>query len=116
MIIILQLTEKIIFFKLYLNNMIYAIDINQQFQPAKFANISSLINIVLPLLSLGAALVFLTMALYGGFMWITSGGNQENLAKSRKVFINAILGFCIVVFGFVFVKIIGFIFKINILP
>ena len=97
--------------------MIYAIDIGpDNFTPAKFANIATLINVILPLLTLGAALIFLVMALYGGFVWITSGGSQENLAKAQKIFTSSIIGLVIVIFSFALVNLIGYILKVQILP
>lgn len=97
--------------------MIYALDIGpDNFSPAKFANIATFINVILPLLTLGAAILFLVMALYGGFVWITSGGSQENLAKAQKIFTSSIIGLVIVIFSFVLVKLIGYILNIKILP
>jgi len=97
--------------------MVYALTIDENvFQPAKFANIGTIINVILPLLTLGAALIFLVMALLGGFKWITSGGSQENLAKAQKIFTSSIIGLVIVIFAFVLVKIIGYVLQIQILP
>lgn len=98
--------------------MIYAIEIGKdvEFAPAKFTNIASLINIILPFLMGGAALIFLAMALFGAFTWLTSGGNSENLAKANKTFINAIIGFVIVVFAYALTKIIGYVLNVQILP
>ena len=97
--------------------MVYAIDISTiDFAPNKFANIASFLNIILPLIMIGAALVFLVMALFGAFTWLTSGGSQENLAKAQKTFINAIIGLLIVVFAFVLTQIIGKMLNVSILP
>jgi len=97
--------------------MVYALDISSgNFAPAKFANIASFINIILPMMMIGASLVFLAMILYGGFSWITAGGNPENVSKAQKIFINAIIGLVIVVFGFVITKVIGYILNVQILP
>ncbi len=96
--------------------MVYAIDLRNNFQPAKITNVGVLLNTVLPLLILFAAFIFLFMGFYGGFIWITSGGEKENLAKAQKIFTNAIIGLFITVFGFAFVKLIGYMLNINILP
>lgn len=97
--------------------MVYALQIDEHvFTPAKYTNLATIINIILPFFTLCAALVFLVMALYGGFIWVTSGGSQENLIKAQKIFTSSIIGFVIVIFAFVFVKLIGYILKIDILP
>jgi len=96
--------------------MIYALEISQDnFAPAKFTNLASFLNILLPLTMVGAALIFLAMALFGGFTWLTSGGSQENLAKAQKTFINAIIGLVIVIFAFVLTKVIGYMLNVDIL-
>ncbi|MCX7881186.1 MAG: hypothetical protein N2482_01580 [Patescibacteria group bacterium] len=96
--------------------MIYALDISSDnFAPAKFTNISSLLNLVIPLLTLGAAIIFLVMTLWGAFDWITAGDNSENLKKAKKKFISAFLGLIIIISAFILVKLIGFILKINLL-
>jgi len=96
--------------------MIYAFEISpDNFAPAKFTNIASFLNIFIPLTMVGAALIFLVMALFGGFTWLTSGGSQENLAKAQKTFINAIIGLVIVVFAFVFTKVLGYMLNVDIL-
>jgi ABC-type spermidine/putrescine transport system permease subunit II len=96
--------------------MIYALEISQDnFAPAKFTNLASFLNILLPLTMVGAALIFLVMALFGGFTWLTSGGSQENLAKAQKTFINAIIGLVIVIFAFVLTKVIGYMLNVDIL-
>ncbi len=96
--------------------MIYAIDINQNtFAPAKYTNIATFINLIIPLLQLGAAIIFLIMLLYGAFIWITAGGNQENITKANKTFSYAVLGLVLVVISFFLVKLIGYVLRINIL-
>lgn len=91
------------------------VNIKDKFAPANnFENIGNLINTVIPIFITGAALIFLGMALYGGYIWITSGGTQENLNKAQKIFTSAIIGLFIVFFAFVLIKIIGYILQINI--
>lgn len=82
------------------------------FPAAKFGTIANLVNIFLPLLIVGAAILLLMMLLYGGFTWITSSGNPENLAKAQKIMTFAILGLVIVILSFAMVKLITVIFNI----
>lgn len=41
--------------------------------------------------------LFLTLTLYGGYTWMTAGGNEEKVTKARKVLANAIIGLVIVI-------------------
>ena len=40
----------------------------------------------------------LLMVIYGGFMWLTSGGSSERIEKGKKVLVGAVIGL-IIVFG-----------------
>jgi len=96
--------------------MVYAIDISTiDFVPKKFTDIATFLKIILPLTMIGSALIFLVMALFGGFTWLTAGGNPENLAKAQKTFVSAIVGLVIVVFAFILTKMIGYILNVQIL-
>jgi hypothetical protein len=83
------------------------------FAPAKITNLGTILNVILPLLQAGAALLFLATLLQAGFIWITAGDKPENIAKARKKIFFAIIGLLIVVLSFVFVKIIGYMLQIN---
>lgn len=41
---------------------------------------------------LSVAAIFLIVA---GFMWVTAGGNPENVAKARQMLINALIGLAV---------------------
>jgi len=87
--------------------MVYALDIQQKFAPAKIDNISKLLNIALPLVSAFAAIVFLVMALYGAYIYLTSAGNPEGLKKASSIFVYTGIGLIIVIASFVIVQLIG---------
>lgn len=94
--------------------MIYALTIDQNsFAPAKISSISTLMNIILPLLTTGAALACLVMALYGAYMYLTNGDKPDVLKKAQGIIIYALIGLIIVVSSFVAVQIIGKIFGID---
>lgn len=99
--------------------MVFAIDISQQgnFAPAKIASISTLLNLILPLLTLGAALIFLAMCLFAAFIWITNGDNKEKIAEAQKTLGFAFVGLIVVAISFIIVKLVGFVLGVtNILP
>ncbi|OGK16245.1 hypothetical protein A2774_04645 [Candidatus Roizmanbacteria bacterium RIFCSPHIGHO2_01_FULL_39_12c] len=83
------------------------------FPAARIATFANLLNVVIPILITGAAILLLIMLLYGAFLWITSSGNQENLAKAQKTMTYAILGLVVVILSFIIVKVITLIFKID---
>ncbi|MDA3802344.1 MAG: pilin [Patescibacteria group bacterium] len=50
------------------------------------------------------SLIFLVLVLYAGFQWMTSGGNEEKVGKSKKLLINAVIGLAIVLSAWVFTR------------
>lgn len=80
------------------------------------AHISSINKIFSVLLNLAigiGAIIFLFYALYGGYLWITSGGEAEKLDKAKKNFTYSIAGFLLIFFSLLLTKVIGFIFKLK---
>ncbi|MFA6427633.1 MAG: LamG-like jellyroll fold domain-containing protein [Candidatus Magasanikbacteria bacterium] len=51
-----------------------------------------IINIALGLLGI----VALGIVLYGGFVWMTAGGNEEKVATARKILVNGTIGLVII--------------------
>ena len=86
------------------------------FEPARLTNLGKLINLFLPILMLGAGLLFLIMLLKAGLTFITSGGEPEKLKNVSKTMMSAVIGLFIVIGSFVIIKIIELILKIKILP
>lgn len=42
------------------------------------------------------ALIAVIMILYGGFVWLTAGGNEEKVASAKKVISAAVIGLVVV--------------------
>lgn len=83
------------------------------FPPARIADIGGILNLILPLLVLGAALLFLIMFLFAGFQWLTAGGSMDNAKKAQKTMTFAVIGLVVVVISYTAVKLIGFILQIT---
>lgn len=81
---------------------------------AKFASVASILNLVIPILLIGAALAFFAMLLLGAYTIITAGGNPENIQKAQKIFKNSIIGLAIVLASYLVVKLIEIVLNINI--
>ena len=43
--------------------------------------------------------IFFVLMLYGGFLWMTSRGNEEQVKKAKAVLLRAIIGLVIVLFA-----------------
>lgn len=41
--------------------------------------------------------IFLMLTIYGGFLWMTAAGNEEQVGKAKKILTGAIIGLIIVV-------------------
>ena len=54
------------------------------------------INVILGFLGVLA----ITLILYGGFLWMTSGGNPEKINKAKRVLISAVIGMALIIFSF----------------
>ena len=54
--------------------------------------IARIIRVALGLLGI----VALVLILYGGYVWMTAGGNEENIQKAKKILMNAAIGLIII--------------------
>jgi len=40
--------------------------------------------------------LFLILMIYGGFTWMTAQGNEEKIAKAKRIIVNAVIGLSII--------------------
>jgi hypothetical protein len=52
-------------------------------------------NIIGTLLGL-LGLVFIILTIYGGFLWMTAQGNEEQITKAKKILMNATIGIIVI--------------------
>lgn len=89
-------------------------DIIALFPPAKnFGTIGAIINVILPVVSVGAGLIFVGMMIYAGFLYMGSEGSPETIKKIQKLLTWSIIGFVIVVASFIFVRFLFFLFNLT---
>lgn len=50
--------------------------------------------------------LFLVMFIYGGFIWMTAGGDSKRVVTARKTLINAVLGILVVALSYTFVSVV----------
>lgn len=48
--------------------------------------------------------VFLLMFIYGGFLWLTAGGEADRVKKARHTLVNAVLGLAIIFLSYTIVS------------
>ncbi len=60
---------------------------------AIFAYVGLIINVALSLLGL----IFLTLIIYGGYVWMTAGGDESKVEKAKQTFGRAVIGLVIVI-------------------
>jgi len=41
-------------------------------------------------------IVLVILIIYGGFLWMTAGGNEEQVSKAKKILRNAVIGIVII--------------------
>ncbi|MFH1111780.1 MAG: hypothetical protein V1712_01780 [Patescibacteria group bacterium] len=58
--------------------------------------VSRIVNVVLGFLGV----LFIVLILYGGFMWMTSSGNEEKITKAKNIIGNSVVGLAIVLASF----------------
>lgn len=77
-------------------------------------SLSTLFSNVVTIVFIVAAIAVLIMLFWGGFMWITSGGEKEAVGKARQRIIAALVGLAILALAFLIVNIVGRIINIDI--
>ena len=45
-------------------------------------------------------IIFLILAIYGGFTWMTSQGNEKKVDKAQSIILNAVIGLVIVALAY----------------
>jgi hypothetical protein len=58
--------------------------------------IASLVQIVLGFVGI----IFLVLIIAGGFMWMTSAGNEQKISKAKSLLTNAVIGLTITVVAY----------------
>lgn len=80
---------------------------------AKFDSITTLVNLIIPIMMIMGGIITLSMLLLGAYKYLTSEGNPEKISKAQSILLYAIIGLFLVVASFVLTKIIGFVLKVD---
>ena len=49
-------------------------------------------------------IVALVLVMYGGFVWMTAGGNEEKIATAKKILLNGVIGLIIILSAYAIVS------------
>lgn len=49
-------------------------------------------------------LLTVVMVIYGGFLYVTAGGSEDNVGKAKKILLYSVIGIVIIVASFAFVN------------
>lgn len=66
--------------------------------------IGAIVGVFLSLLGI----IFMCLIMYGGFTWMTSGGNETKVLKAKKILERSVIGFIIIMASY---SITSFVFK-----
>ena len=64
------------------------------------SSIGTLINAALSFLGV----LFLLLTIYGGYLWMTAAGNEEQINKAKKIITSALIGLIIVISAYIITK------------
>ncbi|MBI2051795.1 hypothetical protein HYT33_03480 [Candidatus Roizmanbacteria bacterium] len=89
--------------------MVYAVNLKDpSVNPlSKFGELASIVNLVVPVLTIGGALLFLAMLFYGGFTVITAGGDAKKVERAQQIIKYSFVGLIIIISSFLIVKVLG---------
>lgn len=81
---------------------------------ARFGSIGDVVLFFRPLILSAIALAFLGVLMYGGFTFLTAGGDSKKIAQANQIFLYAILGIAIVAVAGLAVQVIGSVFQVEV--
>ncbi len=81
---------------------------------ARFDSINTMLGIIVPTITVIAAVVFGAMLMLAGIKIVTAGGEPEKLQSAQQTATYAVIGILIIVLSYLIVRLMGFIFQIDI--
>lgn len=84
------------------------------FPASRFADINTLLSIVVPTLTIVGVVIFGAMFMWAGYQILTAGDEPDKLQQARQTAIYAAVGMLIIVAAFLIVRLLAFIFKLEI--
>ncbi|NOY14754.1 MAG: hypothetical protein GXP43_00880 [bacterium] len=78
-----------------------------------FDNVGQLISGVMTMAIIFGALAVFVYLIWGGFEWLTSGGDSGKIENAQKKITSALIGFAIVAASYGLIKLIGALFGFD---
>lgn len=93
--------------------MAYAVEINaDNFAPAKIGSISTIINVLIPLILIVASLLLLVGLIRAAFTYITASGDSKHIDEAKQQMQWTIVGFVFIMISYLITKVICYIMKV----
>ena len=89
------------FAKFYTNTFGQVYNITQNDSTTLQKTLPSAIGQVIAIMLSFIGVILLVLMVYSGFLWLTAGGNDEQVAKAKKNIYNAVIGMAIALSAFV---------------
>lgn len=75
-------------------------------KPNTGTELTTLIGTIIGGLLYFAATILLILIIYGGYMWMTAGGNDQQIEKGQKYIKNAIIGYIVIAVSYLIVQLV----------
>jgi len=76
--------------------------------------LGELLNNVITVAAVGGGILLFTYLIFGGFKYITAGGDEKAVGEAKRMLTNAVVGMIIMAFAYFIVGIIGGVLGIDI--
>lgn len=75
---------------------------NAAYSAAEANTLPSIIGLVISMLLSTLGVIFLLLVIYGGYLWMYSRGNQDEVEKAKDIIIDATIGLAVIVLAYMF--------------
>lgn len=79
----------------------------------EFTSLASIVNVAIPYIMAIAGVILLGVLIWGGFDYLTSGGDPKKADAGKNKITSAIIGFVIIFAAYWILQIIDFVFKLG---
>lgn len=69
--------------------------------------IPGLVGVIVGSVLAFVGIIFFVLMIYGGFTWMTAGGNEQTITKAKDIIFSAAIGLIIVLAAYAFTKFLG---------
>lgn len=81
---------------------------------ARFDSLNTLVGLIVNVATILGALIFGAMLMFAGYKVITSAGDPEKMQEARQTGTYAVVGMLIIILAFLIVRILAFVFGLEV--